>query len=162
MAKAKPINVATKIRIAKHKEKHPDISITNISELFNVSYEQARRSIIDYKKGKYSRPGERGKCKKAKDIMEESSPDEIFESQFHLSLALLESEASIGAIDRINALEKIAKIRKSNQSIELERHLKRADAGVVAAIVRRYEPEATNERIIVVYREEFEKLKVEN
>ena len=89
--------------------------------------------------------------------MKKKRPEEIFNRQLHTALAQLDSEKKMSSLTRIAALDKLAKIRKTAQSIELERHLKRADADIIAAIIRRYEPEATSEDIIKIYREEIEK-----
>lgn len=158
--KSRYLTVLEKIKIGKHKEKFPEITNTNLAVLFNCTYDQARRAVIQYNKGMLNRGQKRVKSKKTEEIKKDKTPDEIFSSQYHTSLAALESDIQIQAIDRITCLEKLARVRKIDQSIKLSNHIKRADADIIAALIRRYVPEATDEMVISIYREEFAKLQV--
>jgi hypothetical protein len=161
MSKAHPISVTLKLRIAKHKEKHDNISFVELAQLFNVSYDQARSAVMDYKSGKLNVKNVKKVKSNSSEIKDKYTTEELFDSQFHQALADLEAAEDMNVLERINALEKIAKIRKALQSVRLEAHLKRADADIIAAIIRRYDPDASDERIIEIYKEEVEKLRNE-
>ena len=60
--------------------------------------------------------------------------------------------------DRIALLEKASRVDRHVKASELEAHIKRADARIIAAVIRRYEPEATDARIVAIYREELAKI----
>lgn len=159
--KAHPLTIAMQIRIAKHKEKYPEMPYTALAELFNVTYDQARQSHKRFIKGRLNRGTKRMPVQSIEKIKNEKSANAIIDSQFHTALASLEQDNQISAIERINALEKISRIKKLLQSVELTEHIKRADSDVIAAIIRRFLPDASNEEIIKIYREEYSKLEME-
>jgi len=160
--KAHTLPISIRIKIGKHKTKHPDMPMTQIAELYNVTYDQARQAYLQYKSGKLNKYTKKIKSEPIEKIRENKSPEDIIKSQYHTALAGLESDRQIPAIDRINALEKLARTRKLLQSVELTEHIKRADADVIGAIIRRYNPDATDEDIIKIYKEELAKIQMES
>jgi hypothetical protein len=100
--------------------------------------------------------------KKTKDIeaiIQEKTTEEIIEDQYKFAAAQLVTIKDMPVENRTALIEKFINIRKSIQHVKLESHIKRIDANIIASIIRRYEPEADDDRVIKVYREEFEKCK---
>ena len=116
------------------------------------------RFIIE--KGKAGHLQVKTKKRKANVIDSMAKPfDEILNGQIHYAAAQLDGDEKISAIDRIQLLQKLAQTKVTAQKMTIESHLKTADAVLIASIVRRYEPDATDERIIKIYYEELEKWK---
>jgi len=65
-------------------------------------------------------------------------------------------------IDRTKVLSDISRIQRQLKEQEIESHIKRADAQVIARIVRRFLPTATDADVIKIFREELDKWKNEN
>jgi hypothetical protein len=133
--------------------------MAEIAEEFNVTHSQVRTAISRGKAGLIGEPIQR-KQGKARAIAEASDFNSLFDSQIMAAIASLEADPDVDAISRIEALNKIMSAQKARQSVALQAHLKSADAAIFAALVRRYEPSASDDRIIEVYREITEELKI--
>ena len=68
----------------------------------------------------------------------------------------------INIIDKSKILDIIARIQKQLKAQEIEAHIKRTDAQVIARIIRRYVPDATDTDVIKIFREELDRWQVEN
>lgn len=157
MSKALKMQLSTRRRIGEYKKKHPNATIGEIAKRFNCTYNQARNAIKQYDAGMFNR--DRPPKKDLSNILKNNTTEELLKKQYDKALAQLEVDDGIMAADRISYLDKLANINKSLQQVSLQNHLKRADAEVIARIIRRYEPEADDARIIAVYREEMERWK---
>lgn len=148
-----------KQQIAKHKEKYPQDSARIIADKFNCTTNQVYSALKKDKAGLLKRKQAPKKTKQIEKILEEST-DSIIENQFKFAAAQLESNKDLAVENRIVLIEKLQNIRKSVKSMKLESHIKKIDANILASIIRRFEPEANDDRVIEVYREEFEKCKI--
>jgi len=153
MPKAHKMTLNTRRAIGKYKEKYPNATIGEIAGKYNCTYNQARNAIDQYNDGQLNR--ERPKKPDVSKILASNSGEELFQKQYNLSLAWLEKDETMPAGERIMLLDKLAGINKTLQQISLQNHLKRTDAELIARIVRRYEPEASDEQIIKIYHEEL-------
>lgn len=155
--KALKLCISTRQSIGKYKEKNPNATIGEIAAKFRCTYQQARKAINDWETGQLSRPraskGE--KSVKANTITE--SPDTLLENQFQLALSSMELNKDMPSETRIQLLEKCFSMRKIIQSLRLEKHIKRADAALIGIIIRKFEPDASDDRIIEIYQESHEK-----
>ena len=150
---------STKVAIAKYKEKYPKATVADIAGQYKCTSNQVRSALEQHKLGNLMRtPPKQGR--KAVDIKKSTAPEELFNAQFHLALSQLESDDNINVSDRVILLDKLSGIQKNIRQMNLEAHLKSKDAGLIANIIRRFMPEATNEQIIFIYREELEKWKI--
>lgn len=159
--KAKQLSFSLKQKIGIYKERNPRASIRFIAELFGVTYNQARRAITQWQRGELRKTKPRTKLKKIEEIRAELTPDETLERQFHFAVAQLESTANLAADERIRLLESLFSMRKILQNIRLESHIKRTDAGVIKEIVRKYEPNASDDDVIKIYLEAVERWKLQ-
>ena len=160
--KSPTIDKTLRIRIGKFCDdpKNKGITLRAIAEYFNVSYHQARASKMDYLSGKLTqrRPSKNNRI--AQRLVKKKSIDDLFDDQVHLALAQVERDESMNVFDRVQLLDKLSATSKNVRNMKLEKHIKRTDAGLIAAIIRRYEPEASDERLIQIYREEMERWKI--
>lgn len=154
-----PIKSETQRKIYNYHKKFPLVPMAEIAEEFNVTYSQVRTAISLGKKGLIGEPVQRSQGK-AKAIAEASDFNSLFDSQIMNAIASLEANPDLDAVSRIEALNKIMMAQKARQSVALQAHLKSADASIFAALVRRYEPSASDDRVIEVYREIVEELKI--
>ncbi|MDD5539507.1 MAG: DUF1804 family protein [Candidatus Marinimicrobia bacterium] len=99
-----------------------------------------------------------------------SMPDEF---EFSGSLAdMIKSQASLcvqqlyqedlKGSDRLKLLKQLAAIQKDIQQTELERHMYHLDAKTVSLIIRRFQPDATDDEIIKIFAEESANAKKTN
>jgi hypothetical protein len=155
--KAPALRHSTKIAIARYKKKYPTASLDEIAQKYNCTANQVRYALDQDKRGELRRSPGRTKYKDVEKVKSEKTADELLESQFQHAIAQLEADGKLAADMRIALLEKLFNMMKTLQATKLVGHLKRADALIIARIVKRYEPEATDQRVIEIYREELEK-----
>lgn len=146
--------------IAVFKAENPAITIYELAKKFNVKYHQARYAIDKYSKDiSLLKGNSKGRITAAKILSENLNEVELLKKQLAFIIAQVDVNDKIPAVQRIDLLSKIAKIKKLIQEFELESHLKRADANIIAAIIKRFLPDATNDDIIKIYYEELKKIK---
>lgn len=160
MKKTPALSLSLRQRIAKYKERNPLAKISEVADQFNVTYDQARKAVADYKKGLLNRSKPRKK--KSIDLSEamETPADKILEIQYHTAAAQLEISSDLAVDERIAMLDKLFTMRKTLQQVRLENHIKRVDASVFSALVRKFKPDADDEEVIKYYREIIEELKL--
>ncbi len=147
-------------QIGRYAENNPHIPITEVATKYKVTYNQAYNAVKRYRQGKFSENSPRSKKIDTGIIKAKTDADTLLERQYHQAVAQLEADENMPADQRIALLDKLFSARKILQQVRLESHIKKTDASIVASIVRRYEPDASDERIIEVYREELEKWKI--
>lgn len=141
----------TRIKIGEYKEKNPDVNMREIADLFNCTYDQARTAIEKYFDGSLIK--KRKKTEPAVEIDLNKEPTEIFEKQYRTALVQLDNNKDLPADQRVFLLEKLTKVQKSIQSVKLQNHIKKTDADIIAIIIRKFKPDASNEDIIMIYEE---------
>lgn len=153
-------SIAKQRRIGKWKEANPNATYSEVANEFNCTYEQARYAHQKFIKGLLDRKSPREKTQKLEDIMSNFTAEELFEKEYHKSMASLAADKNLTASERINQLDKLITVQKKMQQISLTGHMKRADSEVVASIIRRFKPDATDQDVLLIYKEEFEKCKI--
>jgi hypothetical protein len=86
-------------------------------------------------------------------IVLEKTAEQILMEQFHTAVAELSTQKKMDLQVRIKLIGDLTAMRRELQRLQLQSHMKAADAGVVAAIIRRYQPEATEDDVIKIYME---------
>ncbi len=159
MSKRKNLTQADLKKIAIYKAENPATTIAAVAKKFKVPYHKARYAIDKYAEDVSLLKGNaKGRTIASKILAENSDEVELMKKQAAFILAQIEVNDKMPVPQRTEILAKVARIKKVIQEFELEAHLKRADAGIIAAIVRRFQPDATNDDIIKIYREELAKL----
>lgn len=154
MSKANKLSIQKQIQIAKHKLKYPNQSMSAIAEQYNVTLDQVNYAIQKSKRGELKL----GKIRSKKINLDEIVTEEnLLKTNYEKALKHLNTVDNIAVDDRINLLDKLANTSKTIQQMELQNHLKRLDANIIASIIRRFKPDATDDDIIKIYSEELEK-----
>lgn len=146
--KAHTLPVSTQRTIAKYKENNPRVSYVQLAKMYNCTYEQAREAHKRLVRGELK--DRRGK--RMKSTTPSGDIGGTFRELIDQAVTAL-SQEKLSAIELVQMLDKVAGVLKVEQQISLAGHLKRADAGLIAAIIRRYEPQATDDDVIRIYRE---------
>ena len=81
------------------------------------------------------------------------SVTDLIKSQMTVCVQQLYSE-NLTAASRMKLLKQLASLQKDVQATELEKHMTHIDAKIIAAIIRRFKPDADNDEIIRIYKEE--------
>lgn len=145
--------------LALYKVEYPDSSITEIAKKFRVKYHQARYAIDKYASDtEFLSMNKVSKIRASKLVAEHYDDIQLLEKQFKTCISQLEVDEKMVLPHRVEFLSKIMRIKVQLTRIELEKHLKRADASIIASIVKRFMPEATNDDIIKIYNEEKNKM----
>lgn len=159
--KAHKLPHSTNVAIAKWKEKNPDVTLLECAKKFSCSYYQAQQAVLKYRRGELlrSEPARRRASSRRRQAeANQLTGDEIVEREYKTALVQLhESGEGTSVSARVGLLSELVRIRRTVQSIKLTGHIKQLDAEILAQIVRRYEPDADNDRVIEVYREEVSK-----
>ena len=157
--KAPQMPISKRQKIGKYKEKFPNATANEIAAEFNVTTNQVRSAVKAYQAGDLRRTKPRPKKVSIEKAME-TPADKLLENQYHVAAAQLETETNIPADERIGLLKDLFAMRKLLQQVRLESHIKRVDAVVFAALVRKFKPEAVDEDIISIYHELINELKL--
>ncbi len=156
-AKAKARNhklpTSTKMAIGRWKERHPKTTFIELAERYHCSQSQAVRAVKDYQAGRlHTRPRNTPR-KKISELVKTLTSEQLLSEQFKYCVAALEADKDLNLLQRVSLLEKLTFMRKTLQQITLTDHMKAADANIVALIIRRYLPEASDDDVIKIYHE---------
>lgn len=153
----KAINQTIKA-VALYKCENPASTLKEIAQIFNLKPHQVRYAIDKYAgQAKFLKGNKAGKSEAAKVIAKNVQDITLFNKQLGYIIAKLDGDDSIPLKTRIDYLYRITKMKTFIQEVELERHLKRTDATIISALIKRFVPEATNEDVINIYNEEYQK-----
>lgn len=152
--KSHKLPLSTRQAIAKFWSNNPSYTAAEVAAANNCTVAQARYlkqlDDVDALKKPIRKKGRRVVLR----AMVDSDTDELLRKQLKYALAQLEADENINVLERVALVEKCSTIRKITQQTELAGHLKRTDASIIAAIIRRFEPDASDEQVITIYREE--------
>ena len=144
--KAHPLPKSTRCKIGKKKEGHPNLTYGELASQFNCTYEQARRAHHQFRDGHLSGR----KRRRNKEVTSGGTLSDLFQSALDNALT-----SDLNAMESVAAVERLARSRHTIQQLELTGHMKRTDAAIIAQIIRRYEPDADDDKVIAIYREEY-------
>lgn len=148
--KAHPLPVSTQRKLAIYKQRWPKTSYVRLAKTFNCTYEQARAAHQRYIQGELG-PSRGGRARKV-----EPSGQPIVELELLVDVALqkIKQRASqIDIVEMVALIDKLSASLRIQQQMSLAGHLRRADAMIIGAIIRRYEPTATDDDVIRIYQE---------
>jgi len=149
-------------KIAIYKSNHPKITLEQLEKKFDVPTHTARYALqkfaLEADLGKATVKGRRQLAEMMADDLNEA---EVMRYQLNYCLAEMEINKKLALQSRIDLLYKTTRIRMHIQRVELESHLKRADAQLIANIIRRFEPDASDDMVVKIYNEELQKLREE-
>jgi len=154
--KANPLSRNQRMKIGKYADNNPNATMVDITKEFKCTYNQVVFSLKLYRAGKLHINKPKNRKKNVEVIITERPPEDIISNQFHRSLAELEADQQINVSDRIIMLDKLISMRKTLQQINLENHIKKTDAGIIANIIRKFKPDAGDDDIIKIYKEAVE------
>lgn len=163
--KAAPrLRLRDRLRIIKYWNKHPELGPSAIADLFGITRSQARWILKLEQEGKLQSeiPGMRRRSVSTiqlKKMTKELDLDQALEEQLRMCLAELSTVSSMPMLERIDRLSQLMQVRKTLLQTKLQSHLRRIDADVIATIIRKYDPEASDEDVVKIYRAAIEELK---
>lgn len=144
--------------VASYKVANPGLTGQEIADHFQISKGQAYYAIKRYVNSAKMLIGNRsGKVSNARLLEPYTDETEAIKKQIRIALGQIDSDDSMAIANRVELLHKITRIRQYLQMTDLQSHLKRADAAIIAAIIRRFVPDITDDDIIKIYHEELEK-----
>ncbi len=152
--KAHKLPTGTQIQIAQKKERNPEMTFHQLAAQFNCTYNQAWRAHKLYKEGKLSGKQGRAKARSVSEI------DPTFTTLYERAMKGL-SESDLQGAELMRELERAASTMRIHQQVDLSGHIKRKDAHIIARIIRRFYPAASDKEIIEIYYEEMEIAKME-
>lgn len=137
--------------IAMYRLLHPGMSYAQLAEHFGVGIHQVRYAVEKYsKQAEMAMAGtnksKRQAIKKAGKVADEA----LLWEQYQQALAQLSLDKTVSAERRITLLNTLVTIRKKLFQMRLQEHLKGVDAQFLLALVRYFQPEATEEQAIEI------------
>lgn len=161
-------NPDTMKAVAVWKSNHPGATIAELAERFNIKPHQVRYALDKYAEDANLMKNTRaGRKAVASALIGNGSPErpadesslELLNNQLALILAQLECDDAMPVMARVQALNTATRVKRLLQSMTLQHHLKRLDADIIAAIIRRYNPNVSDTEIIEIYNEELANLR---
>ena len=149
-SKARALRKSTQRSIAKFKEQHPRTSFVDLAAHFNCTYDQARDAWRRYQDGELAAsPGRR----KTRWVKPSGDPIGTLRALVDRALTALHGDGSLDGVELINLLDRAAPVLRIVQQLSLTGHIKGADALIVAALIRRYQPNATDDDVVRIFHE---------
>lgn len=148
-----------KRKIAKFKKDNPNITYKQLAEKFGCSFHQARGAVKAFESGdlEYQKKRPPKKMQAVYTVESKNDADRIdrLESITDNFLTYLE-QAELQPDEKLQHINKLTQTLQTLQKMQLQAHLKEVDANIITRIIRRYEPNITNDEIIKIYHEERE------
>lgn len=151
------------LEIARWIDEHPEETLEQVQYRFHVSATQIHTARKKYHAGQLEDPPPQ--TNDAKRLLDEGvTLQTLIEQQINLAAAQIQVIGEKLDVDRrVRILESLIDVQKSHQAIQLQSHLKRVDADIIAFIYRRrVNAGLTNDEIVRLYREDFSLYEAEN
>jgi len=147
--------------IAAFAAQNPAMSAPQIAAHFQIPVHQARYAIKKFAhEANISLRSAEGRSAAARLLEPSTDEPDAIRKQIRLTLAELDANPKMSPASRAEILFQITRIRQHLQSTELQAHLKRADAQIIKAIIKRFKPDVTDDDVIAIYSEDIEKLRL--
>ena len=147
------LTTAAQIAIGRWKRKHPQISVRELCERYDATPRQVRTALQKFEAGVLIKPNRHNVPRKKINELKTLPPEELLAGQLAHSIAQLEADAKMDLQLRVSLLDRLTSMIKTMQQVALTGHLRSADAQIIAIIIRRYVPEATDDDVIRLYHE---------
>jgi transposase-like protein len=156
--KAFRLSLEVRRKIALYCKNNEHLSAVDVAEVFNVSEHQVRYACKQYDQGQLgTRP--RG-VSTARIKTESKKPDHVLmEEQFSRALGEMNTDDKIPLLQRVSMLESLTKIKQTVQRMTLQGHIKRADAEIIKLVIQSFIPDVSDEQVIKIYSEAYERWK---
>jgi len=142
--------VSTQRKLGIYKQRWPKTSYVRLATIFHCTYEQARAAHQRYIQGNLG-PSRGGRARK---VAPSGQPIVELELLVDIALQKIKQRASqIDIVEMVALIDKLSASLRIQQQMSLAGHLRRADAMIIGAIIRRYEPTATDDDVIRIYQE---------
>jgi hypothetical protein len=142
-------------QVAIFKSNHPDYSVKELSDLFQIKQHQVRYAIEKFGNDMFRlSTSKKGRQTKASMMLNSADDNDLIKSQLNTCVKELENNMQLALSTRVDLLHKITRIKIYIQDVELQGHMKSVDATLIAGIIRRFIPNASNDDIIKIYNEE--------
>jgi hypothetical protein len=87
--------------------------------------------------------------------------EDVIKNQISTILSELETSTDMVVSTRLKLMNEYLTLKNKVTALTLQKHLKSIDADLIARIIRRFKPSASNEDIIKIFNEELAKAKNE-
>lgn len=144
------------LEIARYIQAHPAEKLEHVQERFQVSYTQIHTARKKFLSGELDDPPPLSND--ATNILKSGiTLNELVQKQLDLAAAQIEAAGEKIDVDRrVRLIEMLIDAQKSQQSIQLQTHLKRTDSDIIAFIYRRrVNSGLTDSEIVQLYREDY-------
>ncbi|TAK59422.1 MAG: hypothetical protein EPO24_07745 [Bacteroidetes bacterium] len=141
-------------------------TIKEIMAEINLSYWQVYNCIAGRSKSNYRPRRDKGQRRKfgapiddaenPTDLSAFSDPDDFLKFQTLRTLEKINS-STLPPEESVKALKDCSVILKDIHNREMQNKLKRGDAEIIAQLIRRFKPDASDEEVILIYSEELER-----
>lgn len=155
MPKAHKLPISTQRKIAKRKEQEPKLPATELARIYHCTTHQVYAAL------KRANAGELRDRRGSKTKLIEGKGDVLAQltQLAHNAIATLMADKTIGVMELVAQLDKVTGLLKTIQSMQLQSAIRGTDAAVIAHIVRRGQPDATDTDVIRIYKESVEACK---
>jgi predicted transcriptional regulator len=146
--------------IAVWKSNHPEETMNQLSDRFGLPDHKIRYALEKYAEGaELMKNTRRGRNDASRYIAGRGDDIDLMRGQLDICIAELDTAKNMAVSTRLDLLYKAMRIKSYLQDIDVSKHIKSTDAQLIARIIRRFIPEATNEDVIKIYKEELLKWK---
>lgn len=156
---SRKLNAVKMKQIAAWKSTHPEISVKDLAEVFDITPFQVRYSLQKYSDFSLMQNTKKGRQLVSNLISDVIDEESVIKSQMNTILSTLESDMDMAVSSRLNLMNQYLTLRTKVTNLTLQKHLKGIDAELVARIIRRFKPNATDEDVIKIFNEEMTILK---
>lgn len=144
------------LQIAILKASHPELSTKELAKKFHTEAHKVRYALQVYgERAKLLGNTQLGNMAASRFIASAVDDVELLRGQLAYCLSQLETNPKMKIGPRIDHLYKAMRVRVYLQDVEIQSHIKSTDAELIAMIVRRFKPEATNDDIVKIYQEVY-------
>jgi hypothetical protein len=158
--KSSTLRASTQKKIGQFYADNPDATYPEIAHRFNITVRQAEYAVNKFLNGELegksnTRGSDKQTLQRAQALRTKKGFDKqaLFQEQLEIAIVQLSLSDKLDVLARIKALESIAYLERVVQQTELVGMLKNKDGNVIREIIRLFEPDATDKRVIEIYKQ---------
>jgi hypothetical protein len=153
---ARTLTQAERTAVAEYAINNPEESDRNVAVHFGCTAAQVRYAVEQAEAGRLKVRRDRLTDEERLNVaMIEQTATEIFAEQLHLALVQVADDKQMSPVTRVSLLAQLARMKRTLQETAIEAHIKSGDAEFLARLVRRFQPTATDDEVILILNEEF-------
>jgi hypothetical protein len=160
MGKRRALSEMQMKQIATWAVMNPEMTQRELALKFNCSEAQVRYSFEKFGDVAVFSQNTRSGRKALTQILADTidNDENIMREELKNIIAKLMVDSEMESTSKLQLLNMASTIKVKLQKVSMQNHMRDLDARTVAAIIRRYEPNASDEDIIKIYKEERKKL----